>query len=227
MWQKIKEIVDKRIITHFRDSHAPIEEICMAATVGMFWALTPLVGIQMYLVTITWLLFKLLRVQFNLPIGLALVWITNPVTMPVFYYSFYFCGVFLFNLAGAENSIITFDYFSQTIGKANAMGAWDGLIFWGKFMLYELGWPMLIGGFALGLPVSLVSYPLTRYWVNGYRKKLARNLNLTLGEWEAIHVQSPHSPKNKPAEQKHSSEGGQTATEPNSSGSETKQKKAS
>ncbi|MCB1137578.1 MAG: DUF2062 domain-containing protein, partial [Leptospiraceae bacterium] len=100
MWSKIRQILDEKLIRPFRESHAPVQELALGSSIGMFWAMTPLVGIQMYLVTMTWLLMKLLGRKINLAVALAMVWISNPITMGPLYYAFYKTGYIAFDLMG-------------------------------------------------------------------------------------------------------------------------------
>ncbi len=71
--------------------------------VGLFWAFTPLLGVQMYLVFFTWLLTRRNpRLEFGLIIGLAWTWVTNVFTIWPVYYAFYFTGqIFLGRWEGA------------------------------------------------------------------------------------------------------------------------------
>jgi len=195
MFRKLYRILDERILKHFRKSHAPAREIALASAVGLFWALTPLVGIQMTLVAVTWVLFRIVGLRFNLPLGAAWVWITNPLTMPFFYYSFYMLGVYSFQFLGFDVRFVTFESFNLALAQGNALGFWEGASYWVKFMAVELGWPMLIGSFVMGLPIAILGYPLTARLLNSYRSKLAARHNLTLAEWEDVYV---HKTRPKP-----------------------------
>jgi len=171
IWNYIKKKVDDHLFLPFRESEASSGELALGTAIGMFWALTPLVGIQMWLVSINWFFFRSLKIRFNLAVGLALVWITNPVTMPVFYYTFYLCGYWLFSSLGADVHFVNYDLFKDTLSRANDMDLWHGLFLWGKFMVIELGWPMLIGSFTIGLPTAVLSYPAVTFLIKRYRKK--------------------------------------------------------
>ena len=188
MFRKLIKLIDDKLIRHFRESYAPVHKIALASTIGLFWALTPLIGIQMTLVTITWFFFRLFRIRFVLPVAIAWTWITNPVTMAMFYYFFYSTGVLFFTIIGYNIQTITFASFNETLILAQDMSIFSGLIFWTKFILNKLGWPMLVGSFVIGIPVSLVIYPITRHLVNKFRIKQAKKQNLTLTEWENIYL---------------------------------------
>lgn len=184
MYQKLKNLIDERLVRPFRESHAPVEEMARASVVGLFWALTPLIGIQMGLVTITWFAARLVRWRFNLAIGVVWVWITNPVTMPFFYYGFYVAGVLGYKVLGIPVEWVSFASLEKALVEAQALPMWDGFWMWGRYMVYELGLPMLIGGFLCGLPLAILGYPITKQLVIRYRTKQARALGLSLVEWE-------------------------------------------
>jgi len=184
MKQKLFRLFEEKIIRHFRESHSTLHELSLGSLVGFFWALTPLIGIQMTLATITWGFMRLLGFRFNLPVALAVVWLSNPITMPILYYSFYLCGYHLFSAMGIHSTPISFEILSQTLNQAQALSLSEGLLLWGKFLLLDLGWPMLIGSFLIGVPVSIVSYPITWRMVKKHRIKVAERMNLTLREWE-------------------------------------------
>lgn len=79
--------------------------------VGLFWALAP-IPFQMIpsAATAIWL-------RVNLPISVALVWITNPFTMaPVFYFN-YKLGSWILRRPAQEMSFeFTLDWFTQQLG---------------------------------------------------------------------------------------------------------------
>lgn len=60
--------------------------------IGMFVAFIPM-PMQMVLVA-----FLAILLNVNLPVGIVLVWITNPVTMPFIYYVEYELGNFILNI---------------------------------------------------------------------------------------------------------------------------------
>ena len=182
------EIIDRRIIRHFRETHAPVHDLALASVVGIFWALTPLVGIQMSLVTGNWVLMRLMRWKFHLPIALVWTWVTNPVTMPFFYYGFYLIGVLTYRVVGFPIDWVSFDSVALALKRTETLTLWDGLRFWGAYMVGTLGMPMLVGGFVCGIPAAAAGYPITKSLVNAYRTRQARGLGLTLVEWEARYV---------------------------------------
>lgn len=188
MWTRIREYLDEKLIRPFRESHAPVQELALGSSVGMFWAMTPLVGIQMYLVTMSWLVMKLVRQRINLAVALAMVWISNPITMGPLYYAFYKAGYITFDMLGLNPMVITFANFEGVLKQAMKEDLIQGLILWGEFLLNDLGWPTMVGGLIIAIPCAVVAYPITKNLVNKHRAKLARKEGLTLELWEAKHI---------------------------------------
>ncbi|MBU45627.1 MAG: hypothetical protein CMN76_20635 [Spirochaetaceae bacterium] len=188
MWQKIRAILDEKLVRPFRESHAPVHELALGSSIGMFWAMTPLVGIQMYLVTMSWLIMKVVKHRINLAVGLAMVWISNPITMGPMYYAFYKTGYIAFDLLGLNPLVITFENFKAVLDKALSQSLLDGLMTWGAFLLNDLGWPTMVGGVLIATPAAIATYPVTKRMVNRHREKLARKEGLSLEQWEAKHI---------------------------------------
>lgn len=184
LWQKFKDLIDDKILRHFRESHHPLAELGLASAVGLFWAFTPLVGVQMILVTLNWFLFRIFRLHFHLVIAVAWVWLSNPVTMGPLYYAFYMTGYYFFLAVGTQLEPMTFAHFTDVLTEAQQLGMWNGMMHWGRFMIFELGWPMLIGGFVIAVPVAVAGYPLTVYFMRKYRKRRAAQMGISYEEWE-------------------------------------------
>ncbi len=94
--QRLSRLVHFKLIVPLKRSPHPPEYAARAVMVGLFWAFTPLIGIQMYLVLMTWLVARRFqRLDFNLLIGAAWTWATNIFTMWPTYYLFYLTGKLL------------------------------------------------------------------------------------------------------------------------------------
>ena len=79
--------------------HLHRRSVAMAFAVGLFCAWIPTPG-QMALAAIGAFYFRA-----NLPVAVALVWITNPVTMPPLFYFAYLVGLSVLNLPAAAFSL--------------------------------------------------------------------------------------------------------------------------
>jgi uncharacterized protein (DUF2062 family) len=84
--------------------------VARAVLVGMFIAMIPM-PMQMLAVILVAPFFR-----FNVPIGVSLVWITNPLTMPVIYYVEYLTGNFLLMQEGVHDIELTMEWFTENIG---------------------------------------------------------------------------------------------------------------
>ena len=83
--------------------------VSRAVLVGMFIAMIPM-PMQMLAVILVAPFFR-----FNVPIGVMLVWITNPFTMPVIYYVEYITGNFLLMQDGVHDIQLSMQWFKDNI----------------------------------------------------------------------------------------------------------------
>ena len=84
--------------------------ITRGVSVGLFWAFVPM-PMQMLAVMAITPFFR-----FNVPIAIAMVWLSNPLTMPPMYYMEYLTGNFLLGREGIANIELTLDWFSANMG---------------------------------------------------------------------------------------------------------------
>jgi len=84
--------------------------VSRAILVGMFIAMIPM-PMQMLAVILVVPFFR-----FNVPLGVSLVWITNPFTMPFIYYIEYITGNLLLRQEGINNMEMTLEWFQNNIG---------------------------------------------------------------------------------------------------------------
>ena len=131
-------------------------EMVIALFLGLIVAFMPLVGIQMLIV-----FFLALWFRANLPVIVALQWVSNPFTMGPIYFADYQIGLAmmeLFSIAPEPNPLLQPDY--------------D----WAHFELRDLGAlldtfpPMMLGGLALGSFIGLVvsvAYKWLAKWSKG------------------------------------------------------------
>lgn len=213
IFQSTRNLIDDKILKHFRESHNPLSELGLASAVGLFWALTPLVGIQMILVTVNWAVFRAFRLHFHLVIGVAWVWLSNPFTMVPLYYSFYITGYYFFSWIGIELAPVSADAFRIILDESATMSMTDGLLHWVEFMVYQLGWPMLVGGFVMGVPCAIAGYPITIYLMKRFRQRKARQLGISYAEWEERFVRNRSESKPANGAAKAQSSGGRDAVQ--------------
>ena len=88
------------LIPLFR-SHHPPEFTARGVANGVFWGLTPTVGLQTAEIVVTWAAgAKVFRRESSLVQAMVWVWINNPVTMIPMYYAWYITGLALLGQHG-------------------------------------------------------------------------------------------------------------------------------
>lgn len=84
--------------------------ISKAFAVGLFFAFIP-VPFQMLLAAPGAVIFSA-----NLPLSVALVWITNPLTMPPIFYACYKLGAWVLGVGVEKDFIVSFKYIWEVFG---------------------------------------------------------------------------------------------------------------
>lgn len=122
--------------------------------VGVFCAFLPLPG-QMILAALL-----ALYLRSNLAISIALVWLTNPLTMPPLFYATYRLGAWIMG--------------STVVSLKDFHWNWSSL----QSEFFSIWWPMLLGSVLSGIVISLASYVVINvlwiWQVNRNWKKRAR-----------------------------------------------------
>jgi uncharacterized protein (DUF2062 family) len=122
----------------FRSPHSPAHTARGVAN-GVFWGLTPTIGLQTVAILATWFVSRrVLDRDSSLLQAMIWVWVNNPLTMIPMYYGFYVTGLYL---TGTPGAVIDYRSFSVT-----------GL------SLTTVGVPMLVGCLPYAVLGSFVSY---------------------------------------------------------------------
>lgn len=135
--------------------------------VGLAWAFTPLIGIQMYLVFLTWLATRrFLKWDFSLVNGIAWTWITNVVTLVPAYYLFFITGRLMLG-EGLDLTGAHYDSFSRSMleGPARDSGFWQSLIAWVDLIFGELGLTLVVGCIPWSIFTAWIGYHLSLRFV--------------------------------------------------------------
>jgi len=126
-----------------------------ALFLGMWIAMLPIVSIQMFVVFILAIL-----VRANLPLIVALQWISNPFTMGPIYFADYKIGMEVFRLLGIsyqQNKFLKPDY------------DWSSFTYSDLLALLDTFPPMLIGGTVIGVFLGVVAVFLYKISCNLYK----------------------------------------------------------
>lgn len=167
-WEQFVRLLNMRLIVPLKRSPHPPEYTARGVLVGMMWAMTPLVGIQMTTVLLTWLAAKkFFKWHFSLPIAIAYTWVTNVFTMGPVYYVFYVTGKLMM---GDWESISAFASFSKIMhasfaGVGSFLEIPKALAVFGKVLLQEWGVAMSLGCIPWSILSGWISYRLTMAWL--------------------------------------------------------------
>lgn len=77
---------------------------------GLFWGFIPMPMQMAAVIAMTPF------IRFNIPIAIAMVWLSNPLTMPAMYYMEYLTGNFILGRDGIANIELTLAWFSNHMG---------------------------------------------------------------------------------------------------------------
>ena len=162
-WARMVRLTHYKLVVPIKRCKHPPEHTARGVLVGMAWALTPLIGIQMYLVFMTWLIArKVFRWKFSLVVGLAWTWTTNVVTMLPTYYAFYVTGQIMLgnwdDLTGYHNFVAVY---WQTFE--------DGLSMWQTVETYLA---VMVKDWGLAMAVGSLPWAAMGGWL-GYKWGLA------------------------------------------------------
>lgn len=121
---------------------------------GLFWAMIPIPS-QMVASA-----FTAIALRINLPISVALVWLTNPLTIPPMFYFNYNVGCWL-------------------MGSPPHVGEFELSVEWIAAELQVIWKPLFLGSFVMGVICGTLGYVAMRaYWrwhvVKRYRARSAR-----------------------------------------------------
>ena len=124
--------------------------VAMGMAIGVFVALTPTIPFHTVLGVLLAILLKGSK-----PAAVIGVWVSNPVTIPIFYLASYKVGAYILGHK------IPFDQKYDSILELAKIGL-DATI------------AMLLGGILIGIPPAILAYFFTKRIVTKYRKKRAK-----------------------------------------------------
>ena len=182
--KKLSTTLYEHLILPVIDSFAPVRQVSWGVAIGLFVGLTPTMGIQMYIVAAIWGLCRyVFRLPFYLPVGMALVWISNPVTVLPFYYIFLIIGNAFLHVMQWPTVPLDWSTFQLEFEKMAEESIWGILKEGSRFLVIDLGIPLLVGSLVLAIPSAIIFYFVTGSLLIRYRKYLARQAHLTYEEW--------------------------------------------
>ncbi len=142
--ENVKRAIEYRLIVPLKRSVQDPVFLARGVLVGMMWAMTPLIGIQMTTVLITWIIAQKLKWSFSLPIAIAFTWVTNVFTMVPVYYVFYVTGKLMMgdwtHITGWNSikDIVETTFFTD-------YSIWESFVLFSKMLLKDWGLAMALG----------------------------------------------------------------------------------
>jgi len=184
MFRRLGKLCYDNLILPFKLSQAPIGEVSWGAALGMFIALLPIVGIQMYVASALWLVCRYaLRFRWNLPIAIALVWLTNPVTVIPVYFVYLKTGDWALDTLRAYRDQfadlgepVTYqqfkDLFAEISGNPN-LPLLERVVESTLLLFRAFGWPIVVGSLFYAVPLAIAAYPFTSISLRAWRRRRA------------------------------------------------------
>lgn len=177
-WQRLGRWLRYRLIIPIargRNSGVPTAR---GTAIGLFFGLTPTVGIQMPLIMVLWAVAKIVAPgwKFNLIVALAWTWPTNVLTAPLYYYLCLLTGqVFL-----GQGLAIDFDDFQSQVSAVLSKDAG----FFESFWIYAVeimstwGVPLFLGCIPWAIFGTWLGYVLTLQFLDRFKSRQRRMMQL-------------------------------------------------
>lgn len=128
--------------------HLNRHSVTKAFAIGLFWGCIPM-PFQMVAAA-----FCALRLNANLPLSVAIVWFSNPVTMPPIFYAEYLVGAWLLDFPTLAFS--EYEFSSE----------------WLADKLFDVGVPLYFGSLICGIVAAAIGYfTISTLWKRSARKK--------------------------------------------------------
>jgi uncharacterized protein len=138
------------IVPIFRSPHSA-EHTARGVANGVFWGLTPTIGLQTLEITATWLVArKLLRKDSSLLQAYIWVWVNNPLTVVPMYYAFYVTGAWM---TGQGDQAAGYATFADLLSADD--GPWLTRI---TTLMAAVGVPLLVGCMPYAVLGAAASY---------------------------------------------------------------------
>ena len=163
----IARLLDQRLIRPLLRIEDTAESVAMGVAVGLFIALTPTVGIQMFLMLAIGTALIWCGIPCNRLAGVIMCWVSNPFTFIPMYYTDYRLGALLL-----QQPVISYYEFQS---KIPAEGSWSEILSAvAQVGIVDLGIPMWLGSLVLATTISIPSYPITLRFLRRAQTRLSK-----------------------------------------------------
>ena len=179
-WRRLLRL--RLVIPMLRASHEP-EHTARGVSVGLFFAMTPTVGVQMPLVMLAWLALRLLRRSwdFNPVIAMAWTWVTNVITVPPIYYAFLVTGELMLGRWGESGGYEVFQARLAALLQTDASFL-DSLWIYAVGMFDAWGLPMFVGSIPWAIGSAWLGYVWSLKATRRFRARKAARMQMRAAE---------------------------------------------
>ena len=175
-WTRLCRNFRYRLVIPLQRGIHPAEHSARGVSVGLAWAMTPLVGIQMIFVFATWVIAKrLFGWNFSLILAWAWTWITNVITLVPCYFLFYMTGQIMLGRFDDLSGYGEFEKFlnSHAIDDS-AMGYLESIWVHTVALFEAWGMPLVIGCLPWAALGAWAGYVWSLKFIKGHRANKAK-----------------------------------------------------
>lgn len=175
-FERLKRLARYRLHIPMKRSAHPPEHIARGVMIGVVWAVTPIFGLQMVSVFITWIAArKLFGWDFSLVNGLAWTWATNAFTIIPAFYVFWLTGQIML---GRFDDLTGYAGFKSVIARWDVPGAdfFDTVVNRFSALFDAVGLPLTIGCLPWAVLLGWLAYRLSHGFVVSYRRRRAERM---------------------------------------------------
>ncbi len=149
-------LIRTRLINPLVRAQGTPKSIARGTALGTWLTLTPTVGIQMTIaafIGIPW--------GANMPIAIAIIWLSNPFTIIPLYYSYYWFGTVLLPGPARSYADVT-DAVRVRIEAVTQHG--EGVLTALRTLGADIGTPMVVGSLVIATGIAVPAYFITLHW---------------------------------------------------------------
>jgi uncharacterized protein (DUF2062 family) len=167
--ERLQRLIRYRlIIPVFRSPHPP-EYTARGVANGVFWGVTPFMGLQTLFMLLTWAVLKRLFARDSSIVqALIWAWVNNPITMVPMYYVFYVCGLWLMGTSASLGGYDTFVALWDDSAHAPNLFARITLL------ARQIGLALTIGCIPFAIVLSWIAYSWALMAVRARRRRIRR-----------------------------------------------------
>lgn len=167
--QRLRRLIRyKLIIPVFRSPHPP-EFTARGVANGVFWGVTPFMGLQTLLMLGTWWILKrAFGKDSSILQALIWAWVNNPITMVPMYYVFYVAGLWL---TGTSGSLGGYDAFVALWDQSAHVPGFFARV---ALLARQVGLALTVGCIPFALVLSWIAYSWALAATRARRRRIRR-----------------------------------------------------